>query len=99
MKAWLDRGAVQTLGDLECGLELASIPPREETTENGPRPERELRADSNDQRNCFPTRLRICRLTFHFDGECAEQASKGKLAISRTASQGFPILRHPNVKE
>lgn len=46
MKAWLDKGAVQTLGDLECCLELDSIPPREETTEEGPKPERELRAKS-----------------------------------------------------
>lgn len=44
MQAWLDIGAVQTLEDLECGLELVLIPPREETTENVPKPEGELRA-------------------------------------------------------
>ncbi len=45
MKAWLDKGAVQTLRDLEYCLELDSIPPREETTEEGSKPERELRAE------------------------------------------------------
>lgn len=45
MKSWFNIGAVQTLGDLECGLELASILPREGTTENGPKPERELRTE------------------------------------------------------
>lgn len=42
--------------------------------------------DSNNQRTCFPTRLRIWRPTFHFGGEYAAQVSN---AISRTASQGF----------
>lgn len=45
MKAWLDKRAVQTLGDLKCCLELDLIPPREETTEKGPKLERELRAE------------------------------------------------------